>query len=227
MEKPSKKTVLLVLGGIVVVLFALLIISLLFFLPDLIWLIRTKLESLFSCITIIDIEGKTVSPETYLEIILGIIECFLTAFLAIMAYKLSKDIGKIQIGEQSAKHMLWATKVVNFVESNLKIVHNAKKSVPQLLKDLDDDDKELYAQYIINLKSSNLIDENSRKTLEEFIIKIKNLKELHTNGDTQTDSSLNAIANYYLDLGYPETTYKKNINDLIEKLKIISEKGEK
>lgn len=194
-----------------------------FILPDLIIGIRTVLSNCFPLL--VDISNQNpIKFDSYIQTIFTIVGCVITAILTIVAYRLSKKLGKIQFEEQSAKQMLWAAKVSDFVLCNMQIVRKSIDALPRL-HELNSDDKEICAQYIINLYTAKLIDKNERKTLEKLMAKFKTMKNMLQTDEQTTMLIRNEITSEYIDLTCIDLRLKDSFDPLIKKLQLISEEG--
>lgn len=199
------------------------IIIAIFILPDLIIGIRTVLSNILPFL--VDISTKDpIKLDSYIQTIFTIVGCVITAILTIVAYRLSKKLGKIQFEEQSAKQMLWAAKVSDFVLCNMQIVRKSIDALPRL-QEINSDDKEIYAQYIINLYTAKLIDKNERKTLEKLIAKFKTMKNILQTDEQTAILIRNEVTSEYIDLTCIDLRLKDSFDPLIKKLQLISEEG--
>ena len=217
--------------GFVLIFFALciLFIVVLFILPDIICYIRKLLNIVLPGILLNIDDSVALDLSSYIQIMLTIISCIITALIALLAYILSKQIGNLQFEEQTAKRMLWATKLLAFICNNMRTVWKyATLNSPQVLNDLETDDNDIYLQYIFNLFASKLIDKEDKKILEDCLIKFKVLKSKCETDENIVSNVKSAIINDYFIIGRTgeDYTFKESLSDIVEKLKLIEEKGD-
>ncbi len=197
--------------GILIIVLA----TLLFFVPDILYLIRTLLHPN-------ELDG--ITAKEYVEMMLIIIETCSTGILSFIAYHLSKSLGRITINERKAKITLWATRVEREIKSNSSIIWNKYLNLGADLDELYVLDSSLAD--IINLSTEQKITLEEQMLLQNCENRIQNIKKKHQKGENVT-KNLEEYVQKFLDTSdSPQFKFESTkVEVLMEKLKGYS-KGE-
>lgn len=193
-----------------------------FALPDIIITIRNVLFSFVS--KFVKIENTIpIQNDTYIQIILSIIDCGFTTLLAFAAYRLSRQLGKTEMNTHSAQHMINASRLSRMLKSNFCTIGQSFQ-VFCLLGNLETDSSGLYSQYIFTLYSDGLIEEGDKELLDECIALFDNLKKQHKVNEDLARNMLKATLYKYINVLEPNLQLSGPVQALIDKLDAITSK---
>ena len=153
----------------------LILIILLFCLPDIIWKIRSLISNIPILNRFLLLQSSSFTYNQYIPMMLTILNCIVTASVAFGAYQLSQVLGKIQLEDHDSKCMLWALKVSSYIKKNMDAIHKHVNGVGNLSA-LQRIDAEEYMIIIINLQSCKIIEQPERKILIDLIKEFQNLQ---------------------------------------------------
>lgn len=199
----------------------LILIILLFCLPDIIWTIRNLIAGIPILKRFLLSQNVNFTYNQYIPMMLTILNCIVTASVAFGAYQLSQVLGKIQLEDHDSKCMLWALKVSSYIKKNMDAIHKYINGVGNLSA-LQHIDAEEYMITIINLQSCKIIEQVDRKILIDLIKEFQNLQEKTQQGDLNAASKIvEEIKTQHIQLE-PIFSLTKPLKSIIEKLDTAS-----
>lgn len=196
------------------------IIIFILYLPDIFLHIRYKLNEVSfvkKYIAIFDIKNNT---SQYILMIISIITCVITGILSVLAYKLSKRLGNVQLSSQEMKQALAAQNLIRNIEENCGVIYDTIRGTANeknivYIKELNEDWTFLY--------KTGAIEKEEKNFLIKYNEKIANIVEYVNKGDERAKNIVNKFAEEYF-VKPERLTYKGELEDTIKKLEEIDER---
>ena len=214
-----KKKIVKFLKKFAILVFILLLFVIILCLPDLILSFRKFLSEKLPIPLLTFSETDGLSIDNYVLIVLSTCECLVAASLAWITYCLSKQLGKIELGTQSAHKMFWAGRVADAVKHNLSSVYKAS------VISIAPTDLIIYPSFdedVINLFTAECITKSERNRLEQCMM---SFRYIDGHSGSEAIDKMNAIISEYIveDSGQ----FIPQINELLDKLDSIRWEGNK
>lgn len=224
MTKRQKKKWHKILNGLIkivllLVLFFLviLVIFILFLLPDLIMSFRLFL---YNRVHLKLNLSYISSSDTYIQMMISIISCCITAIMSFFTYRLTKILRTMEAEQYGAKLLTAAFRLKKNIENNCWIIFNANKNTGTLEK----------LQYLSNLdetwfvlRVADEIDKEDSNFLEKYNDRIKELD--HYSGETdQTKNLENEFCKTFISSSI-QFGYTDQMDKLLRKLEKIIERS--
>ncbi len=205
------------IGKILICLLALLLVV---FMPDILFHIRTIIKKL-PFLNIIVYTGITDAEYVQL-MVASLINCAAVS-VSIMAYHVARTTGRTQTDRQKQEIILSATNMVKNIMENSRKIYDFGKNIPAT------HDLEMNYDLEINgicLFSSAKITKEHRATWQSYVDKVQKIKKYYNCGnDRLKDEKIKSFCNRFFDDDADEMTFSAEMENLLEKLKLIS-KGE-
>lgn len=206
-----------VLIKIIIFMVIILFILFLFFIPDLILAIRSHIYTNFK------IESNIkISSNSYVQMMISIFSCFVTAILGFCTYYLTKLLRRMEAEKRNSKLATSAFRIRKNIEHNCWIIFNAKNNVSTLNGLLYDSTLE---EEWFNLSTAGELSNNEIKFLEKYNSQILDIADY-----IKKEKETKELEKNFCDAFLQGTTifkYKEEIQMLLDKLKKIYERGEK
>ncbi len=212
-----------VLKGILVIILLVAFLVFITFLPDFILFMRNVLSPL-SPYQLAYTTPSSINVEDYILMQLSIYGSLVAAMLAYVGYRLSKTLGKLQVGEQTTKNRLYASRVYNVVKFNLTLICNSI-SLCLPLNSLEFDLGNNYDEAIISLNTAGLIDKEEFNVLKQCYKHFCTIQRCKISSPDDARDSLDQFKNKYLISEFSTYECNGDVADLLKKLKQFCEEG--
>ncbi len=197
----------------------LIVATILLFTPDFILIIRKWVSTVLRSNYVIIDDNTHLNAGAYVEMMLAILSCLISALLTYAAFCLSKALGNIQVENHEADELFWATEVYNYIHSNLQLIKKAVE-LESCLKQLNTDEHDHIAQYIAKLYSAEFISGEEYNILTDCRRQFRTIKQLVIDGDmTKALSLRDQIISQHIILAESDLTLRGSMKETDRKLK--------